>query len=225
MAERRERHQIPIYRWLCPSCRRTVSVVPDFLRPYAHFVSGLRERAVRRRLHGGRPWRELVRAVSSEAVGLVSEKTLRRWVPRARQLAGTWSTHLTEWLLRVAPALDPFALVARREGPDARLHYLLTLGGWLRRHLRSPATDDHPGLFAFLSRFHGLPAHKRFPNAVPVRLRRHRHQGVEPAPEPAATATGLNYLALARKEYDARRERELGRTAFTRLTGKDGEAK
>lgn len=63
---------------------------------------------------------------------------------------------------------------------------------------------------------------KRFADAVPVKLRRHRHQGVEPSPEPAPPKSGLNYLTLTRKAVVARRHKELGTTAFTRLSRQGG---
>lgn len=41
-------HRIPIHRWHCPRCQKTVSVLPDLLVPYGRFVNNLREQAVRR---------------------------------------------------------------------------------------------------------------------------------------------------------------------------------
>jgi hypothetical protein len=40
---------IPIYRWYCPSCGKTVSLLPDFLIPWARFVTTVREGAFNRR--------------------------------------------------------------------------------------------------------------------------------------------------------------------------------
>lgn len=59
---------------------------------------------------------------------------------------------------------------------------------------------------------------KRFADAVPVQLRRPRHQAVPP-PEPPAPqpAPGLNFLTLAQKEHDAERQARLGRTSYARL--------
>jgi putative transposase len=62
---------------------------------------------------------------------------------------------------------------------------------------------------------------KRYPDAAPIQLRRHRHQSVEPA-TPPAPATGLNYLALAKKQHDERVRQELGQTHFSRIMGGEG---
>lgn len=44
--------QIPIYRWRCPVCGGTLSVLPDFLVPRARFVTPVREAAVKRKAQG-----------------------------------------------------------------------------------------------------------------------------------------------------------------------------
>lgn len=154
---RRRIYRIPIYRWFCPRCKHTCSVLPDFLCPYARFVTLLREVVVRRRLQRGRSWRDLAREISSPAVSVVSERTLRRWVRTVRGIAGTWGQFLTAWLLEQRPAVDVFTLVPRHEGPDAALHFLLALGDWLRRQM-SVDPARHRGLFAFLNGFCEAPA-------------------------------------------------------------------
>ncbi len=76
-------HRIPIHRWHCPRCQKTVSVLPDLLVPYGRFVNNLRERAVRLVVKG-----EALAAVplkvSSPAVSVVSARTVRRWVAAYR---------------------------------------------------------------------------------------------------------------------------------------------
>lgn len=62
---------------------------------------------------------------------------------------------------------------------------------------------------------------QRYTDAVPVQLRRTRHRGVEPEPTPVP-ATGLNYLALAKKQHEERVRQELGQTHFSRLMGGEG---
>lgn len=57
---------------------------------------------------------------------------------------------------------------------------------------------------------------KRYPDAVPVQLRRERHKGVEP-PEPVPVPTGLNYLTLAKQQHAANTQAELGRMSYARL--------
>lgn len=156
VATRRCLSRIPIYRWWCPTCRRTCSVLPDFLRPYARFVTLVREAVIRRRLQQGLPWADLVHRASSVAVSLVSEKTLRRWVRRTLEAAGEWGQFLAQHILEVWPAVDLFALTRRRGNRDAGLHFLLELGDWYRQQVgRSPA--GHPGLFPLLNRLADAP--------------------------------------------------------------------
>lgn len=62
---------------------------------------------------------------------------------------------------------------------------------------------------------------KRYADAVPVRLRRQRHKGVE-QPEPAPAPTGLNYLTLAKQQHPTNVQTELGWMSFARLVTPDG---
>ncbi|BAD41706.1 MAG: DUF6431 domain-containing protein [Symbiobacterium sp.] len=142
---------IPIYRWWCPGCRKTCAILPDFLKPYARFITLVREAVVRGRVRRGLPWSTLARRLSSPTVSWLSEKTLRRWLVRARALAGEWSQYLAERVLRFWPDTDLDALTPRREGPDATLHFLLDVGDWYRRQMgRRP--EEHGGVFAALNR-------------------------------------------------------------------------
>lgn len=59
---------------------------------------------------------------------------------------------------------------------------------------------------------------ERQANAIPVRLQRQRHRAVEPA-QPPAPATGLNYLALAKKAHQEQTRQSLNQTALHRLLG------
>lgn len=44
--------EVPIQRMRCTGCRRTVSLLPSFLRPYQSLVTSLRERLIQGRLRG-----------------------------------------------------------------------------------------------------------------------------------------------------------------------------
>jgi hypothetical protein len=152
----RHKARIPIYRWRCPKCSHTCTVLPDFLRPYARFVNWVREAVIRRRLRCRSPWVELVQRASNAEVSWLSEKTLRRWIRKSRELAGGWGQVLAQWVLELWSATDLYALAPRREGPDAALHFLLDVGDWCLRQLeRQPL--EHPGLFALLNRLGGGP--------------------------------------------------------------------
>jgi len=147
----RQKGRIPIYRWRCRKCRITRSVLPDFLRPYARFVTWVREMVVRGRLRRNLPWAELVRLASSEEVSWLSEKTLRRWLKQVRDLSGEWGQFLARWILEFWPSVDVYSIARRREGLDASLHFLLDVGGWYLCRVERQL-HDHPGLFAVLNR-------------------------------------------------------------------------
>lgn len=61
---------------------------------------------------------------------------------------------------------------------------------------------------------------KRFLDAVPFVLRRHRHHAIEP-PATDKLLTGLNLLELARKEMQSRQEEALAKTSFTSLVKRE----
>lgn len=72
--------QIPIYRQFCPSCGKTISLLPDFLVPGARFATWVREAAMTRRLNGF-TWRQVAENTSAPAVRC-SRRTLKRWWQR-----------------------------------------------------------------------------------------------------------------------------------------------
>lgn len=79
------RFQIPIYRWRCPECGQTLSVLPDFLVPWARFVTPVREAAIKRKAQGqGFP--HVAQGVVSPAVSGISRRTIKRW----------WRRHLDQ---------------------------------------------------------------------------------------------------------------------------------
>jgi len=152
----RRMYHMPVYRRRCPQCKGTCSLLPDFLRPYARFVTLVREGVLRRRLRGRWSWGALAEKASSFTVGLLSEKTLRRWLAGARQVAGAWGQFLAQYILQGWPATDVFSLTRRRDGVDAALHFLLEVGDWYRRQVVVQA-GQHPGLFAALNHLVGAP--------------------------------------------------------------------
>ncbi|HEY0826844.1 MAG TPA: DUF6431 domain-containing protein [Bacilli bacterium] len=68
---------IPIYRWLCPSCRTTLSLLPDFLVPWARFTTWVREAAMVRKRQG-RSWHQIAATITLPQIG-VSSSTVKRW--------------------------------------------------------------------------------------------------------------------------------------------------
>lgn len=153
---RRRAWLLPIYRWLCPECGGTVSLLPDFLRPYARFVSFMREKAVWRHLQG-HTLAAVAHMVSSPAVSVVSERTLARWVHRARDWVRERGAEPAARLLEANPALDLRPLEKVSGDP---LQYLGLVGRQLQLQTELPAGEagrGHPGLFAFLNRLLGGP--------------------------------------------------------------------
>jgi transposase InsO family protein len=63
---------------------------------------------------------------------------------------------------------------------------------------------------------------QRYPDPTPVNLRRQRRREAERLTATPAPATGLNYLALAKKQHEEHVRQELGQTHFSRLMGKEG---
>lgn len=94
--------QIPVYRWLCPNCRKTVSLLPDFLIPWARFTTWTREAAISRKRNGF-SWRRITETIATPNIGL-SPRTVKRW----------WKRHLIQaaftslWIARqlVATGLE-----------------------------------------------------------------------------------------------------------------------
>jgi putative transposase len=60
---------------------------------------------------------------------------------------------------------------------------------------------------------------RRFPDAVPLKLRRSRHRQVEPVPEPPPVSTGLNYLELLRQRQAEQQRQQLGQLHYHLSTG------
>lgn len=143
---RRKVYRVPVYRWKCSGCGATVSVLPDFLAPYAQFVSLVREGAVRRRLCG-LTMAEITARACSAAIGGLSLRSVYRWLAKARQKATDWTTVLTDRLLLMQPGADLFRLSPHWQGPDAVLKALCGLGDLCRRQV--PSVQGHPGLFAY----------------------------------------------------------------------------
>jgi len=137
-------YRIPVYRWRCARCGVTTSVLPDFLAPYAQFISVLREGTVRRHLRGWAVSAIAARACTVAASGL-SVRTVIRWLARIRACAKGWTEALSEQLLRLQPGWDLFS--RRWEGPSTLVSALCDLGDAFRSLV--PAHQRHPGVYAF----------------------------------------------------------------------------
>lgn len=93
----REIITIPIYRWVCPLCRITISLLPDFLIPWARFATYIRESTVAKILRG-ESYGGIARSITALSVR-VSRCTVRRWWKRHIQRASALSLWLSGQLL------------------------------------------------------------------------------------------------------------------------------
>ena len=94
--DRERAYRVPVPRWRCRVCRKTVSCLPSFLLSYRHYVVGVIQAVLVKRLEAEASWSEVVAGCSDE--GLPALRTMQRWVVA---LAGRAAT----WLLAVASAL------------------------------------------------------------------------------------------------------------------------
>lgn len=69
---------IPIYRWYCPLCGKTISLFPNFLIPWARVVTTSREAAFNRRRKGD-SFEKISKSIVSPAIGGISATTIKRW--------------------------------------------------------------------------------------------------------------------------------------------------
>lgn len=76
--------EIPIYRWCCPQCGKTLALLPDFMSPRVHFVTTVREAALLRRIQGI-SYKRIAKGVAAPTVG-VAPCTIKRW----------WKRHLDQ---------------------------------------------------------------------------------------------------------------------------------
>lgn len=157
VVERRRISRIPIYRWRCPQCGRTLSLLPDLLAPYARFLTLLRQKAVSRRLAGW-SWERVALAVSSPDVSVVSVRTLLRWWRRFLRWVACRGSEPAGRFLEAAPAVAVDLLRPGGSAPEEVARFLWETGRALRQQVgRLPGA--HPGLFSFLNSLLGGPAY------------------------------------------------------------------
>jgi hypothetical protein len=152
-------YELPIYRWRCPICGRTVSVLPDFLAPWGHFVIPVREAAMKRR-QLGQSFRKIARGVASAAIGGIHPKTVKRWWTRHLAKAGGTALWVAAELIRFG--VDEDLLRSHFRGvnpsPEDTVRWLDVL---LQRYLRLLGLDPSPLRGRFSSSNTLLPVHLR----------------------------------------------------------------
>jgi len=132
---------IPIYRYLCQDKNKskdqdkTISLLPSFLWPFRSMLSEFVEKAVCLRVDDRLSWNELVYILNSRP-GLVSGKTVRRWVKALAKTFEEVNTKLLSLLLKYFPGLTlpPSVLTCDR---NSNLSVGMSLGRFLRQALAS----------------------------------------------------------------------------------------
>lgn len=94
---KRQYIQIPIYRWFCPNCKITVSLLPDFLVPWARFTTWIREAVIVRKRKGF-AWSHIMQSVTSLPMS-VSISTVKRWWKRYLSIIQPLSLWLAQALV------------------------------------------------------------------------------------------------------------------------------
>ncbi len=97
--------RIPIYRWYCPACGKTFSLLPDFLFRYQIHSGQLLQRAWLLRYVKGRSYSFIQTYFSQNVLGGVSYKTVKRW---DRLWKGPLKS-LVQFLLSSTVEIKPFA--------------------------------------------------------------------------------------------------------------------
>jgi hypothetical protein len=79
-------YRIPIQRWLCKVCRRTVSALPDFLVRFRWYVVGVIQGVVAGREEGGASWAQM----QAQAGAGPHVRTMQRWCKSFGGEAARW---------------------------------------------------------------------------------------------------------------------------------------
>lgn len=86
---KRKGYEIPILRRRCPRCDVTYSLLPCFITPFMRFANHIRE-FLGRWLLVGEPLAKLPERLSTEAVSVVSLRSLYRWKSRLQSRFADW---------------------------------------------------------------------------------------------------------------------------------------
>jgi hypothetical protein len=141
--------QIPIYRWCCPTCGKTLAVLPDFMVPYVHFVTTVREEAIHRKQQGMSNERIAEGVVVSSVH--VSPCTIKRWWKRHLDRVDERAQWVAGQLIRAGVNEDLLHLHSKGVNPS-----LMDTVHWFQRLLEkySQYCQFNPspmGYFCFLN--------------------------------------------------------------------------
>lgn len=145
---------IPIYRWYCPACNKTISLLPEFLIPWARYATWVREAALKRKRKGF-PWRQIAESTTTSSVRY-SFRTLKRWWARHLHRAANAALWVAGQFIAGGVDEDMLRLYPTMMNPTP----MDTLD-WLNKLLSRfiPAGASRRGYWTFLNA--GLPAASR----------------------------------------------------------------
>ncbi|MCL0081449.1 DUF6431 domain-containing protein [Peptococcaceae bacterium] len=154
-----KQYWLPIYRWCCPNCNQTVSVLPDFLTPWGHFAIPVREAALKRKQQG-KSYPRVAETVISAKTGSISTQTIKRWWKCHLHKAGDVCQWIAGELIRVGFKEDLLRLHSQGVNPTPvdTVCWLTTLA---QKYLHTLGFNPTPlaGYFGFLNT--RLPVEKR----------------------------------------------------------------
>ena len=91
-------YRLKVKRWLCKECKRTVSVLPNFLLSYRHYLLRVIEAVLALRLESLASWAVIL--ASSASGGYPALRTIQRWCSSFWEQAEHWLKSVQEWLAR-----------------------------------------------------------------------------------------------------------------------------
>jgi hypothetical protein len=94
-----------IKRWLCKMCRRTISVLPDFLFAFRQYVVRVIQAVIEERFESKKSWA----GVEGECAcrGAPAMRTMQRWCASyAEQAPAGWEQYRRRWRSRTAARRD-----------------------------------------------------------------------------------------------------------------------
>ena len=95
-------------RWLCKLCHHSLSVLPNFLLPFRHYLVRVIQTVVAACFEYSRTWKQIVQ--SSACQGTPALRTIQRWCKAFAGHAPTWLTGVQTFLAQQDSAsvwLDP----------------------------------------------------------------------------------------------------------------------
>ena len=111
-----------IKRWLCKLCHRTISVLPDFLLTFRHYVIPVIQAVIEARCGCGKTWAAL--ETECAEAGAPARRTMQRWCGSFAEQASRWLGAVQATLAQQdssSPWLDPHGEALQAQGPAQAL--------------------------------------------------------------------------------------------------------